>query len=140
LNVKINVTMGSYSRLSSFMTEEPETYVFRTFNKLNVKNILYYQAELAHLEQELEEIEHADATCGISPRQDYARRWKKLQAGIELSDLDQQPNTQGAELQWQTFKKIRRVLEKYSKCLLVVDGLFIAKPRMKTRLLVCKHS
>jgi hypothetical protein len=122
------------------MTEEPETYVFRTFNKLNVKNILYYQAELAHLEQELEEIEDADATCGISPRQDYARRWKKLQAGIELSDLDQQPNTQGAELQWQTFKKIRRVLEKYSKCLLVVDGLFIAKPRMKTRLLVCKHS
>ena len=107
--------MGTYSQLSDFMVEYPETYIVRTFSKLNAKNVLYYQAELVHLEQELEEIEEEDATT--PSRQSYCKRWKKLQAGIEEVDLDPGPqqDSRRDQLQWQTFKKIRTVLEKYSK-------------------------
>ena len=46
--------MGNYLDLSKLMSKYPEVFILRKFSGLNVKNLLYYQAELAHLEQELE--------------------------------------------------------------------------------------
>jgi hypothetical protein len=109
-------TMGTYSKLSAFMARYPEIAIFRTFADLNVKNILYYEAELAHLERELQEVEKRDAACGTSPRQNYGTRWIKMQAGLEWPEICQEPrqNTQGDERQWRMIVQIRKVLEKYS--------------------------
>jgi hypothetical protein len=41
--------MGTYSALSALISEHREILVIRTFPKLQIKNLLYYQAELAEL-------------------------------------------------------------------------------------------
>jgi len=49
--------MGNYGQLSRLMSDHPELLILRKYTDLNVKNLLYYQAELAHLELELQEVE-----------------------------------------------------------------------------------
>jgi hypothetical protein len=110
--------MGNYLELSTLMSTYSDVFILRSFSGLNVKNLLYYQAELAHLEQELKEIEHEDQMCEQGPRQLYATDWKSLGTrGCERTTLDGKMTTpsQRDSLQWQTFLKIREVLDKYSQ-------------------------
>ena len=59
--------MASYSALSDFMSEHTEVFAIRLFTKLHIKTLLYYQAELAELEQELDEVEEVDRTLMRNP-------------------------------------------------------------------------
>jgi hypothetical protein len=68
--------MGNYLDLSKLMSKHPDVFILRKFSGLNVKNLLYYQAELAHLEQELEEIEDEDRLSDENPRKGHATNWK----------------------------------------------------------------
>lgn len=72
------LNMGNYVDLCSVMSKHPEVFILRAFSSLNVKNLLYYQAELLYLEQELHEIESEDQSCEESPRKRYAGNWKSL--------------------------------------------------------------
>ncbi|KUJ08191.1 uncharacterized protein LY89DRAFT_677081 [Mollisia scopiformis] len=47
--------MAGYERVGDLMTKHPEVATFKRFDFLNTLNILYLQAELVHLEQELRE-------------------------------------------------------------------------------------
>jgi len=111
------INMGNYVDLCSMMSKHPDVFILRAFSGLNVRNLLYYQAELLHLEQELQEIESEDQSCEESPRKRYAGDWKSL--GITSIDRPAMDGT-GTKasprdsLQWQTFLKIREVLTKYS--------------------------
>ena len=110
--------MASYDSLSHVMSEHPELLVLRTFSALNIKTLLYYEAELAQLEVELQEIESEDQACGISPRQQYGADWKSLSASPDAhmvsstNLLTQHPRD---ALQWQVFSRVRIVLREYSK-------------------------
>lgn len=110
--------MASYDRLSRVMADHNDLLILRTFSSLNIKNILYYEAELSHLECELREIESEDQTCNASPRQDYAASWKALSAGPNAHSLatsSPSPKSPRDALQWQLFSRIRAVLREYSK-------------------------
>lgn len=110
--------MANYDDLSCLMARQNDLLILRTFSSLNVKNLLYYQAELANLENELREIESEDQWCGVSPRQEYGASWKKLSVGPEVHSfaLPTSPvrNPRDA-LQWHLFCRIRVVLQEYSK-------------------------
>ncbi|KAI4128688.1 MAG: hypothetical protein LQ338_002635, partial [Usnochroma carphineum] len=56
--------MASYNKLAALMGEHQELATFRRFQRLNVKSLLYMQAEILHLESELEIIEFDDQTSG----------------------------------------------------------------------------
>jgi hypothetical protein len=110
--------MASYDSLSQVMADHNDLLILRSFSSLNIKNLLYYQAELAHLECELREIESEDQTSDEFPRRDYASSWKVLSAGPEAYSLAvkvSSPRSPREELQWQLFSRIRAVLRDYSK-------------------------
>jgi len=111
--------MSSYSSLATLMGRYPDVLILRKYAELNAKNLLYYQAELANLEQELHEIEEEDRSSGTDPRQKFDKRWSSL-AGDPASNnplpsqsFSQQPLTRDT-LQWYVFLRLRRVLAEYS--------------------------
>ena len=53
-------TMGDYTALASMMADHAEAAIFRRFDTLNIKNLLYMQAELVDLEDQLHDIESED--------------------------------------------------------------------------------
>lgn len=110
--------MANYSGLSRLMSDNPDLLILRTFRTLNVKNLLYYQAELAHLEHELEEVEKEDRDCDNSLRSEHAVSWKSLKmvdgscASPPKESLHDDPRD---ALQWQIFSRARVILHQYSK-------------------------
>ena len=98
--------MGDYSALSAFMASYPDVMIVRTFATLNVQDILYRQAELAHLEREYNEIAHEDKASEMPLRQAYRTSWQKL---------SQSESSGGDPLQWRKFLEIRKKLDEYSE-------------------------
>jgi hypothetical protein len=93
--------MEGYDKVAQLMGSHPEFAIFRRFRALNMKNMLYLQAEIIHLEAELrrlanEDIKHAS-------RQEYPYDWWSLSQGQE-----------GDMRQWEKVLEIRAKLEKYS--------------------------
>ncbi|KAE9367123.1 hypothetical protein N431DRAFT_350598 [Stipitochalara longipes BDJ] len=56
--------MSGYERLAGLMTKHSEVATFQRFDFLNTLNILYLQAELVHLEQELRDSMREDLESG----------------------------------------------------------------------------
>lgn len=51
---------SNYTALTRFLGSHPEILALQRFRELQIRNLLFYQAELAHLQQELAELEDAD--------------------------------------------------------------------------------
>lgn len=94
--------MGDYTKLSRFMGSWPEMSNFRKFGALNAQNLLYLQAELANLEDQLHEIRRRDAMD--EKKRQYATSW--LELGIKEEG-------QGS-CQYEKAMEIRAKLAEYS--------------------------
>jgi hypothetical protein len=69
-----------YPALADFLAQDPdhETYVFRKFKKLAVRNVLYLQGELTALEEEVEILEQ-EAAKNTDPETHLSMRsWRVL--------------------------------------------------------------
>ena len=108
-----NASEGAYSRLAELMGEYPDLAIYRKFNRLDALNLLFYQAELVYLEEDLRLQAALDRLSGDSARQNYSRNWWLLHQGIK--DGSNNVDDEKCDQQWQIFLKIRVVLEKYSK-------------------------
>ncbi len=97
---------GSYPRLSEFMGLWPEVAIFRRFGALNAQNLLFLQAEIAHLERELKNIRERD------DRREDERGLLAQRSWFELSQA-----TEDGEMcsQWAIIQEIRSKLSEYSK-------------------------
>lgn len=97
---------GSYPRLSEFMGLWPEVAIFRRFGALNAQNLLFLQAEIAHLERELKNIRERD------DRREDERGLLAQRSWFELSQA-----TEDGEIcsQWTVIQEIRSKLSEYSK-------------------------
>ena len=117
--------MASYSGLAALMAAYPETMILRTFSELNKKNLLYYQAEIASLERELQEIEEEDRTSHVPLHREFDIRWSSLAQEARENDgrVGQGASVQHTRdgLQWQVFLKITRLLFEYSKWKLTIE-------------------
>lgn len=98
--------MAGYLRLALIMGAYPEVGVFRQFGALNAQNLLYLQAELTCLENELHRQEKSDLESGNQERSTYGRDWQTLAEPIDSN----------ANQQWKLFLKIREKLNEYSEC------------------------
>jgi len=96
--------MADYSRLSKLIGTHQDLAIFRKFASLNAKNILYMQAELIHLQTELENIELANRNSGDV---------QKAAFQVSLFDLKDSFGTKN-DLQWRKAMEIRRNLKAYS--------------------------
>jgi hypothetical protein len=104
---------NGYSKLASLMGQNPEVAIFRRFNKLNARNLLYLQAELAELEERLERATKADQDASDPNRKIYDRHW------LSLSECGTTPG--GDPEQWNLVLEMRAKLKEYSEWVLVSD-------------------
>lgn len=98
--------MEGHARLATLMGAYPETAIYKGFGALNAQNLLYYQAELLHLEEQF----HNQLTEDRRRSEDVDRKlftkdWRTLS---ECCGDDGRPGT------WQTFLKLRHCLRNYS--------------------------
>jgi hypothetical protein len=99
-----------WPELARVMAAHPDFATFQRFRDLNVKSLLYYQAELADLRRELHKIEWEDHRDGgfedasrLSSRIDVL--WRSGEAA----------NPERTRKQWLLVQRIRGILKDYSK-------------------------
>jgi hypothetical protein len=90
-----------YPRLSTFMAHEPGAAIARRFASLNLRILLYKQAEIVCLEHELDELE-----------QKYSDH-KYLHYSVRQF-MNAEPGSVASEI-WDRIQKLDIALERYSK-------------------------
>lgn len=96
--------VDGYPKLAQRMDATPETAILRRFGALNIQSLLYFQAELIHLEMNLRELELAASKSEDDILKKYARDW----AWLGLLRRDEKDE------HWQTVLAIRKTLKEYS--------------------------
>ncbi|RAH84364.1 hypothetical protein BO86DRAFT_407836 [Aspergillus japonicus CBS 114.51] len=92
-----------YDELAMFMARDPPSLIFRRFDELNIKNLLYLQAELTSHELALQNIVDRDSEHGHAVvEDDYA-----------VPDMILNANNR----QWKLILKIRKILKQYNTAL-----------------------
>lgn len=97
-----------YPKIAWRMANVPDLAIFRRFQALNLQNLLYLQAELVHLEGQLEQAAAADAQSADARCKLYSRDWFTLRSSHAIPDCDGR--------QWAIFLDIRSKLKEYSQC------------------------
>ncbi|RDW56922.1 hypothetical protein BP5796_12989 [Coleophoma crateriformis] len=108
----VNVTLAGWPLLSTLIAAKSDFQAFPSFADLNIKSLLYYQAELISLRKKLHQIEWKDRR--VSKSEDSYSYADDL--GLLLRARDLKPDLQPE--QWRVMEKIRLVLEKYNHALL----------------------
>ncbi|KAI0517530.1 hypothetical protein F5B22DRAFT_109055 [Xylaria bambusicola] len=114
---------ADYRGLASLMGNYGDTAIFRRFRMLNLQSLLHMQAEIVHLEQELQEIYQEDKESTDPVRQSYQSNWKAM---------EDSSRTGGDSLQRSKLLEVREKLEKYYASLLTQAQLN-ALPRPEER-------
>jgi hypothetical protein len=94
-----------YPRLAERIAVKPETGIYRRFDALNARHILYLQAELILMEKELRELEVRDNNSKGGNRSRYAMDYKSML---------EEPSSED-RLQLELLKKIQKKLRQYSQ-------------------------
>ncbi|KIW13860.1 hypothetical protein PV08_06640 [Exophiala spinifera] len=72
--------LDGYAKVASLMSRYNEYGIFRSFKALNMRNLLYFQAELTQLEQELKEIVRTDQLSDSEARHEALLQCQRLSA------------------------------------------------------------
>lgn len=103
---ELSVQVPGYPKLATILAGSQEYMIFRRFSNLNMRNALYLQAELMHLELELE----THTSDDFAAKMMYHANWKKLKdAGIDDKGM------LIANTQYGTIMRIRSLIGEYSK-------------------------
>ncbi|OJJ67719.1 hypothetical protein ASPBRDRAFT_58807 [Aspergillus brasiliensis CBS 101740] len=96
-------TSKGYDKLAALMARDPGSSIYRRFAKLNAKNLLYLQAEIAFVENELQHIIRVDG----QPEE---------KASFPFSVWDMK--TSEDPIQWEKVLEARKLLKEYNAALL----------------------
>ncbi|CAN9150506.1 unnamed protein product [Alternaria sp. RS040] len=98
---------NGYPGLAKLLAQDLNEWsgIFKQFAELNVRNLLYMQAELLCLEQELEAITHVDENGNDPTTKNFAR---------SVWEMKKAPDSP----QWDKILEIRKKLREYNDCLL----------------------
>lgn len=95
-----------YGKVAELMSSHDEFSILRRFRYLNMKNLLYLQAEIAHLEEELSVL--ADQDAQDPELQFHGRDWWSLANGEDESSQEQ----------WNKVLQLRSKLDAYNEAVL----------------------
>lgn len=93
--------MTGYAHLAALMAQQDEFAIFRSFKVLGLQDLLYLQAEITHVEEELQSLAVRDSTH--PDRVYHTRDWWTLSQGVSETDTEQ----------WEKVLELRSLLEKY---------------------------
>lgn len=107
----------NYTAFASFLSSFPDTFAVKRFRELQIRNLLFYQAELAHLQVELEEIEQIDARNRPNGPERATFRWTPSMAkdASLFTSASIPTNSTTSSLYSEKIFQIRNTLEKYSQ-------------------------
>lgn len=97
-----------WPKIAMLFANTPEFASFSRFRDLNMKSLLYYQAELVRLRKELHNVEWRDYRHGSAQTKLYSERAQYLVG----SERRKRPDDRR---QWEVVKRIRVVLKDYSE-------------------------
>ncbi|KAI4926243.1 hypothetical protein J4E85_006535 [Alternaria conjuncta] len=110
-----------YPKLAGRMETMPEIAMFRRFGALNARSLLYYQSELAHLEDQLKELEAEDANSPDGKKATYSMNafW------LNTADFEVDGKLRDGDMrQRELVLQIRCVLKKYNDALIQQATIF----------------
>lgn len=119
---------SNYTAFSKFFSQHHSDLSLLRFRELSIRNLLFYQAELAYLQRDLKEIERHDAAKHADPEERVNYRWKPTgytrlpekvtQVQVISTNLSatSDPNHGGSyeDLYIEKMMQIRSTLAKYS--------------------------
>jgi len=105
----LNMPLHGWPQVAHLMATHPEYASFQRFRDLNVKNLLYYQAELDDLRRRLHKTEWRDHTRG-----DF-RDASALNSNIAILVRSGESDEMRGSRQWLIVQNIRHVLKEYSE-------------------------
>lgn len=111
----VNNPMYGRPLLAQAIAETPDLQIFPSFTDLNIKSLLYYQAELVAIRQDLHKEECKDVfqpSSQLTPC--YSNDLRALIYDRDKSIKDKTGNTP-LPRQWELIEQLRTTLEKYSK-------------------------
>lgn len=95
--------MDGYAKVAHLMSKYEEFAILKRFKTLNYQNLLYRQAEITYLQEDLEKLSERDGTDPA--RQYYTKDWWAL--------AHTETKKEGGE-QWRKVQQIRKKLDDYS--------------------------
>ncbi|KIW81816.1 hypothetical protein Z517_04842 [Fonsecaea pedrosoi CBS 271.37] len=102
--------MEGYTKIASFMGKHPESAQVLRFSDLNLQNILYLQAEIYGLREDLRKIEAQTQNAPSDDLNDFALDWFTL---ASTQDENGRVNQQ-----WQKFLQLRPLLKEYNEAVI----------------------
>lgn len=72
--------LSSFKTFAEYLATDDELLIFRRFNTLNARSLLYYQSELLSLEKELENFDQEDIDDGSIEVMLSAKCWETFSA------------------------------------------------------------
>lgn len=85
-----------------------EEFIFRKFNEISSRNLLYLQCEVLYLESELQDLDQKVSRSGDMTLKDMARTWEEL---VKHGGSGREE----AKLQMRLIMKLREKIESYRK-------------------------
>jgi len=99
--------MKGYAKIAALMGKYPESSFISQFSALNIQDLLYRQAELIGLQQNLRRLEESNDYSNDDEKARFATDW------FALSSAD--GHEKGGSEQWELVLEIRQKLKEYSK-------------------------
>ncbi|KAJ0107076.1 hypothetical protein J7T55_006955 [Diaporthe amygdali] len=77
-----------YANVARWMAldTDSETHIYRKFDELAVRNLLYYQSELLTLMAQLDALDETDANTDDMDLRDAAMTWETLESRLASND------------------------------------------------------
>jgi len=97
--------MEGYAKISQFMGEHPESALVVRFSDINLQNILYLQAEIYGLLQDLRFIETENQKSSSDEVKQFPLDWYTLANTLDDGKTNKQ---------WATVQRLRPLLKEYS--------------------------
>ncbi|EFQ95906.1 hypothetical protein PTT_04360 [Pyrenophora teres f. teres 0-1] len=102
-----------YPMLAERIAVKPETGIYRRFDALNARHLLYLQAELCILEKDIQEQEKSDRNDKCGKRTTFATDYQRM---LERSSDEENP-------QLQLIQEMHEKLNRYNKALIQLSML-----------------
>jgi hypothetical protein len=97
-----SISVQGYDKLALFLGSHPRMMMFRAFSTLGAKYSIYLQAQLSHLEKDLEDASRMDRESEDPEKQNYQYSWWDLHRARKDEDF-----------QIRKLDEVGKALEKY---------------------------
>ncbi|KAF2493057.1 hypothetical protein BU16DRAFT_551692 [Lophium mytilinum] len=109
----LSTNRDGYRAVAAWIARDPdnETFIYRRFDQLSARNLLYLQSELLALEQRLAQLDAHVASTGDLDFKDSARRWEAFSKNAKSRDEERE--------MMDIVIQIREKVKEYHKALLL---------------------